>query len=162
MDSEEWKAIPGYEGYYEVSNLGGVRSVTRKVPFWRGRQKTMRSQIISPRIDRGGYVIVHLTKDGDRKSKKVHRLVASAFHSDYSDDLQVNHLNMDKLDNRHTNLEMTTNKKNNRHRISGEHWPDGIEDMVASMWGSGSSVSDIASSFGISRSSVRTMLVSTP
>lgn len=84
---------------YKVSNTGKVySSKTNK------QLKTYR--------DKYGYLYVGLQIDGNTKFKKVHRLVAKAFLNNYSEELQVNHINEDKTDNRVENLEMCTNKYN--------------------------------------------------
>lgn len=95
---ETWKAVQGYEGLYEVSDLGRVRSLNY---LHSGEVKIMK-----PSKQRKGYLQVNLYKNGIAKKHKVHRLVALAFVEGY--DLfknQVNHINEDKTDNRAVNLE---------------------------------------------------------
>lgn len=93
---ESWiEVIDGYK----VSNLGEVYS-------------TKTNKILKKHTDRYGYLYVGVYIDGKLKFKKVHRLVAKAFLSNYSDNLQVNHKNEDKKDNRVENLEMCNNRYN--------------------------------------------------
>lgn len=99
---EIWKDIPNYEGLYQVSNLGRVKS------FKRGKEK-----ILKPRLDRVGYYHVGLCEGGERKSNLVHRLVMLAFVGE--SDLQVNHKNGAKSDNRLENLEYCTSSENTQH-----------------------------------------------
>lgn len=94
---EEWRDIIGYNGKYQVSNLGNVRSVNR---------------ILKKQLDRYGYFFVHLSLNNKSKCKKVHRLVAESFIPEYSELLQVNHKNEIKTDNRVENLEMCDNRYN--------------------------------------------------
>jgi len=99
---EIWKDVPGYEGHYQVSNLGRVKSL-----------KWSKERILKPRLDRVGYYHVGLCEGGERKSNLVHRLVMLAFVGE--SDLQVNHKNGEKSDNRLENLEYCTSSENTQH-----------------------------------------------
>lgn len=98
---EIWKDIPGYEGLYQVSNIGNVKSLRFN------KIKSMKKF-----LDKYGYHFVRLIKDKKGKWHKVHRLVAMAFLENYSEELQVNHKNEVKTDNSVENLEMCTNYYN--------------------------------------------------
>lgn len=98
---EEWKAVKGFEGKYEVSNIGRVRSLL-------GRQPRIMGQPISL-----GYCMINL----DRKPTGVHRLVAEAFIPNPDNKPFVNHLNGDKKDNFAINLEWVTPQENITHAI---------------------------------------------
>lgn len=101
---EKWKTIKEYEGLYEVSNLGRVRSLKRA---------TTSGKILKPHPNRCGYLQVTLCKDNIKKTRRIHRLVASAF-VDNNDPINnvINHKNEDKRDNRAENLEWCTVKYN--------------------------------------------------
>lgn len=94
---EEWKPIPGYDGKYEVSNWGRVRSFKRQ-----------KERILSPIQKYDGYYRVQLCKDSRVKELLVHRLVAEAFISNPSKLSQVNHKDEDKRNNYVMNLEWCT------------------------------------------------------
>ena len=110
--SEVWRDIEGYEGLYQVSNQGRVKSLERKAKHWCGGERIQKERILKPGNDRGGYLLVTLCAGGKPKTLKVHRLVCQAFHENPDNKPQVNHINEDKADNRACNLEWTTAMEN--------------------------------------------------
>jgi len=106
MTKEIWRDIEGYEGLYQVSSEGRVKSLKRK------RRKNER--ILKPSSDRG-YLYVDLCAGGKRKRHKVHRLVCKAFHENPENKPEVNHINEKASDNRACNLEWCTRKENCNH-----------------------------------------------
>ena len=99
---EVWKDIEGYEGIYQVSNLGRVRSIDRI----NNKGKRNKGALLKLGVNkRTGYVRVGLCKFGARKGKSVHRLVAQAFIDNPNGLGTVNHKNENKQDNRVENLE---------------------------------------------------------
>ncbi|MBD5464077.1 MAG: hypothetical protein HDR24_13665 [Lachnospiraceae bacterium] len=123
--NEVWKSISGYEGRYEVSNLGRVRSIPRYVDNHTGK-KLIKEKIVSQHINDRGYVIVSLNKETKRKTYKVHRLVAEAFIENHFNKPQVNHIDGDKTNNRVENLEWNDNSENQRHAYrTGLNKPSG-------------------------------------
>lgn len=96
---EKWKDIQGYEGLYQVSNLGRVRSI----------------KILNCSIDSCGYEQLRLYKNGEAKSKKVHRLVAETFISNTDRLPQVNHKDENKTNNCIKNLEWCSNEYNHNY-----------------------------------------------
>lgn len=114
MKTEIWKDIKGFEGKYQVSNLGRVRSLDRTTIDKAGRAHHTRGMILKDSLNKGkGYYRVSLS-DGHRKYThyEVHRLVALHFVPGYQDGLVVNHKNEIKTDNRADNLEWCTYKYN--------------------------------------------------
>lgn len=101
---EIWKDIVGFEGIYQVSNLGRVKSL--------GNDKNRKEKILKGSKDRVGYLFIRLNKEGKVKTFKVHRLVAQAFIPNTDNSLQVNHINEIKDDNRVENLEWCDCKYN--------------------------------------------------
>lgn len=110
--AEEWRDIPGYEGCYQVSSIGRVRSVRRSRP---GRLMKL--------SNRRGYRQVGLTKDDTYKAPPVHRLVLAAFVGPSK--LQVNHIDCDKANNRLENLEYCTPQENIAHAIRNDRFLKG-------------------------------------
>ena len=114
--SEVWKDIKGYEGLYQISNLGRVKSLERTVAAKSGSKRTVRERILKPRTDKDDYLLVNLYEgSGKRKTFKVHRLVCEAFHDNPKNNPEVNHINEDKSDNSACNLEWVTAKENCNH-----------------------------------------------
>lgn len=103
---EEWRPIRGYEGRYEVSNVGRVRSSYKRQGFDGVRHLQRR---------KAGYVKVDLGYKGAKKTFDVHRLVAEAFIPNPANKTDVNHINGDKGDNRVSNLEWATRAENMAH-----------------------------------------------
>ena len=113
---EIWKDIEGYEGLYQVSNMGNVRSSDRTLMVKRGNDEyvlQIKGRMLRPQTRRHGYLSVWLYRlDGNKRQESVHRLVAEAFCERKSDDTEVNHKNEIKTDNRAENLEWITHKEN--------------------------------------------------
>ena len=106
---EIWKDIKEYEGFYQVSNLGRVRSLPRKT------NNQYNKGLIMKQRNSFGYSKIQLRKNKKYKWFFVHRLVAMMFLNNYDEKLQVNHKNGIKNDNRVENLEMVTASENQIH-----------------------------------------------
>ena len=119
---EEWRDIKGYEGVYQVSNFGRVKSCEREVHFVKNTgtkfTKHFRERILSPNLSTPGYLTVMLYKDncngGPKQSRRlqIHRLVAEAFIPNPNNYPQINHKDEDKSNNCVDNLEWCTRKYN--------------------------------------------------
>ena len=112
MIEEIWKPIEGYEGLYEVSNTGQVRSLDRYVKNGHSSYRLQKGRVLSPTKHRYGYLFVILTCNGKHKMFLVHRLVAQAFILNPDNLPQVNHKDEDKSNNRVDNLEWCDHKYN--------------------------------------------------
>ena len=104
--NEEWRDIKGYEGLYQVSNLGRAKSLK-----YRGHEGCI--GILTPRLDGKEYETVALYKEGKVRNTKIHRLVAQAFIPNPNNYPQVNHKDENKINNNVSNLEWCTILYNN-------------------------------------------------
>jgi hypothetical protein len=113
---ERWVAINDYEGLYEVSNLGKVRSIARKITYSDGRVYNYPSKILSINFC-GKYKLpyVHLYKESKRESRLLHRIVAKAFIPNPDNKTDVNHIDGDRKNNASSNLEWATRLENMQH-----------------------------------------------
>ena len=113
MQEEIFKDIPGYEGLYQVSNIGNVKSLSRSWVTGKGNLVTTKIKLLLKCID-DGYYSVSLCKDNNKKKYKVHQLVAMAFlnHTPCGFDLVIDHINDIKTDNRLENLHIVTQRYN--------------------------------------------------
>ena len=105
---EAWRDIDGFEGIYQVSNLGRVKSLERLS----SQKHLIPEKILKDHPCQAGYRDISLYKDGKRFHKKVHRLVASAFCDNPRSLNEVDHIDTDKTNNRADNLRWVTHKEN--------------------------------------------------
>lgn len=150
--NEEWRAVVGYEGYYEVSNWGRIRRIKPK--------------ILRPARGGGGYPYVALYREGVATSRRIHRMVVEAFIGPIPDTLHVNHRNGAKDDNRAENLEIVTRSQNMIHRyhVLGQRGTRNLGEAngasklteadvtaIRERWASGERQVDLGREFGIHR-----------
>ena len=110
---EVWKDVPGYEGLYQASIYGYVKSVDRVVPKGKKHVLTpIRGRVISPWIDRTGYLKVEMFKNGKCHKEKLHQIIARTFIPNPQNKETVNHKDENPLNNTVQNLEWMTNKEN--------------------------------------------------
>lgn len=110
MSTEEWKDVVGYEGIYQVSNLGYIKRVS-------GDSRTMPRKILKPCGNGRGYLYVVLYRDHKRRQIAVHRIVALAFLPHKQEETEVNHIDGDKHNNNLENLEWVTPSENAIHAV---------------------------------------------
>lgn len=112
---ERWKYIPGYEGYYMISDRGRVKSVDREITYQDGHTIFKKGKLINGTTDKLGYRYVHLSKDGIPGNYSIHRLVADAFVPHFKDGDIVNHKDENPSNNFYINLEWCTYGYNNQY-----------------------------------------------
>lgn len=119
MSEEKWVDIHGYEGWYQVSNLGRVRSVDREIEQWSryGHSiiRKVKGRVIAQTDNGHGYLTVGLKKNQVGENHYVHRLVAEAFIENGDNLPEVNHIDYDKRNNSVENLEWVSRVSNIAH-----------------------------------------------
>ena len=117
---EIWKDIQNYDGLYQVSNLGNVKSLERYFPSKNPKTPIahVNEKILKLSANKKGYLSANLYKNGKMKNIQVHRLVAQAFLPNPSNKLYVNHIDGNKCNNRVDNLEWVTPSENLHHAYS--------------------------------------------
>ena len=112
---ENFKDVIGYEGLYQISNLGNVKSVSRIVICKNGMQKNINERILKPHKSySNGYLQVNLCNNKIKKTIEIHKLVAIGFlnHTACGYKLVINHIDLNKTNNKVYNLEIVTSRKN--------------------------------------------------
>lgn len=169
---ENWKAVPGFEGLYEVSDQGRVRSLSRitaRKDRW-GQPSQIRvegRELKASPFGKSGHVCVNLSKDGRECSYQIHRLVLDAFVGARPDGMECRHLNGDPKDNRLINLVWGTRAENMADRTRlGEHNPrlgesrpnavltEEIVRAIRALKAAGKGGSEIARSLGLNINTV--------
>ena len=114
---EIFKDIIGFEGLYQISNLGNVKSLPKKIVYGRKYSKTiyLPEKILKPKYDKDGYLRIGLRKNKKTKTLFLHRLIAQAFIPNPQNKKQINHINGIKDDNRIENLEWYSPSENIKH-----------------------------------------------
>ena len=121
---EIWKSVVGYDGFYEVSSYGRVRSVDHygNTGIRHSEQRMFKGHVLKQNRKRNGYLTVDLSMNNVVKTISVHKLVATAFLPRMDGQTQVNHINCNKADNRVENLEWCTDKANREHaKLNGRY-----------------------------------------
>ena len=111
LQGEEWKDVVGFEGFYMVSNFGRLLSFHLSFPH-----------LLTPNLDRFGYLRVCLSNGGKQKTPRVHRLVGEAFLPNPNNYKEIDHIDTDKTNNAVTNLRWCTSKDNSNNPLSIEHY----------------------------------------
>lgn len=160
---EIWKDIPDYEGLYQVSNLGRVKSLERYVKHLSGSMKLLKERILVI-IKNGGYYRVTLSKNNIKKAKTIHRLIGESFIPNPNNLPFINHIDGNKLNNSVENLEWCTSQENCIHAVytglmssqSGEKNPSSKLDEkqvreIRNLHKKGTSYKELSILYGISK-----------
>jgi len=157
-----WKALPEWEGWYEVSDRGQVRSVDRIVTFSDGRKRYYKGVLLSTYQDKFGYLKVTLKRNGKDFRAHVHTLVARTFHGVRPKGYVVRHKDGNYLRNNKGNLAYGTVKENaadmllhgTRLRGVGCHNAVLNEDKVRAIRAAKGTIAELAEHFGVSRTTL--------
>lgn len=132
IKGEEWRDIQGWDGFYQVSNLGRIKSFKRDYNE-RGIKAKMKTIIRRQSNTTHKYLKVALIIKGATYTHKVHRLVAMAFIPNPDNKPHINHKNSIKTDNRAVNLEWVTLQENNRHACDTEFARSGVQNIKSKL-----------------------------
>lgn len=136
-NEEIWVPVVGYEGIYEVSNLGRIKALQITLPHYKSGTMIRKEKFLKP-WDKDGYRIVGLSKNRQMRTYSVHRVVAIAFMPNLNNLPEVNHIDADKSNNKVSNLEWCDRLYNSRHAaenglmnpIKGEnHWNTKLTEL---------------------------------
>lgn len=139
---EVWKDIKGYEGLYQISSFGRVKSLERKRLGFKKIPTLVNERILKTGTQTNGYLIIGLHKEGKVKTKLIHQLVAIAFlnHKPNGLNMVVNHINFIRSDNRIENIEIVTHRQNSNQKhlkssskYTGVSWCNTSKKWVSSI-----------------------------
>ncbi len=117
-EKEIWKNVEEYEGYYQISNLGRVRSLKRVIVTGQGITKPLKERLLINTTSGTGYYYVSLAKDGKKEKRFIHHLVLESFHRKKIKNEQGRHLDGNKLNNKSSNLKWGTQRDNEKDKIN--------------------------------------------
>ena len=153
IQDEVWKDIEGYEGLYQVSTCGNIKSLAKSRKNGNGRYYIQKEKLLKQSFTTTGYKKVELYKDGKRKSFKVHRLVAIAFIPNPDNKPEVNHIDGNKINNNIDNLEWVTSSENSIHAYETGLSPNKKEldeIRIIELYNKGTSKEEISRMFDVS------------
>lgn len=157
--SETWKQVVGFEGCYEISSFGRVKSVSRIRKSARGGVAPIRERLLKLKINKAGYPVVHLKRDDKNRWVAAHRLVAEAFIPNPENKPTVNHIDANKLNSNIRNLEWSTRSEQMVHAVkynllevrgSPKYTKEMKREMHDYFVQSGCSIAQLAEKFGVS------------
>lgn len=160
--TEIWKDIEGYEGLYQISNYGRVKSLERYQKNHSKLQK-VEEKILSQANNGKGYVFVHLWKDGKQNRFYIHRLVAQTFIGYIPEGYTVNHLDFNTFNNCADNLEIVTYSENNNYSSKAGRYANKGGHKVSITYNNGDvstyeSITEAANNTGICRDTIMNIL----
>lgn len=169
LPDEDWRDIQGYEGSYQVSNMGRIRSLDRTVIKSNGLRQDFCGKIMKQEVGRNGYLFIKFRKNGVKSCFTPHRLVAVHFIENPKSKPEVNHKDGNKWNNTAENLEWNTRGENMQHSYniglshSGEkHWKSKLRKKdipkIREMYLSGIGQSEISRVFSVSRRTIANVI----
>lgn len=120
LPNEEWRDIPNFEGLYQISSMGRILSIGRKVESIKYALNTQ-DRILSPFLTKNGYQAITLVKDKRKYRFYIHRLVGQSFIANPHNLAEIDHINTNRTDNRASNLQWCSRKGNMNNPISREN-----------------------------------------
>jgi len=141
---EIYKTIEGYEGYYQISNFGNIKSLQRLIKRNNGTDMILVEKVLKSNSNGVGYQIINLRKEGKRKSYLIHRLVAEEFLNNPEGLSQVNHIDKDSTNNRLDNLEWCTAKYNIKHSKDKTLYQYTLSGELVNEWESASTACEVS------------------
>ena len=165
-DTERWAPIPTWDGFYEASTRGLIRSVDRDITHADGGTRKHRGRVLSPKTNNKGYLMVGLfdAQSKRREFRTVHRLVAATFLPNHDGLPEVNHIDGNKRNCSSSNLEWTSSSANTVHAIrvglsqAAKLTDDQVRDVRVRA-AAGESHSSIAKLLGLDRGSIRRIVL---
>jgi len=155
METEIYKDVHGYNGLYQVSNMGNVRRMKKT-----GNQHPI-GMILKPYITSRGYTRVQLFRDGEKRNHFIHRLVAEVFIENPLNKSQVNHIDGDKSNNTVMNLEWSTPSENGKHsyKVLGRLPKRKIDtvwqvESIRNRYANGEKLPQLANEYNVSTSAI--------
>lgn len=160
---EEWRAIKGYEGFYEVSDLGRVRSLPRVVRGYANSERRLKLKVLAAAVGNCGYRQVNLHMEGIESKLLVHRLVAETFIRPMHAGEECNHLDFNRLNNDASNLEITSRSGNRQHSAKagrlGKKLDEAAVIRIRRQYAAGESQTQIALAHGVNQTLISAVLL---
>ena len=130
---EEFRDIVGYEGLYQISNFGRVKSLSRYVKCRYGSFRLLKEIILIPRLNDRGYLYINLYKNHIKKTHKIHQLVVKRFICEYNIKTHVaEHKDNNRLNNKLTNLRIVSQRDNMNNLINQSKYGSGVVKTINS------------------------------
>ena len=164
QDAERWMPVLGFEGFYEASDMGRVRSVPRLVRFGtRGAMRTTGGVVLSPVMGSRGYPVVNLTRPGVRRQLFLHKVVLEAFTGGRPEGMEACHNNGETTDARLENLRWDTRSGNHKDKRKHGTWQVGekannsklTEEVVIEIRKRGLSAAQAQREYGLSKTNAK-------
>lgn len=160
---EMWKDVPEFEGCYQISNLGRVRSIDRKFKSKDGRNWSIKGRIDNPTISSKGYFHKRFKYNGKQKNYKIHRLVGLLFLTNSSNLLEINHKDGNKLNNNAENLEWCSRQQNMNHASINGLLPRKLDSkkiiIIREKYINGSSKESLAKEFNVTIPCIHSIII---